>query len=152
MGYRKVYWEFGTEAKASAVSVYSPALSAANFDAQEALRAAFEAAVDDVSLGISGSEQFVATENSVAKTPSTNPLAQRENKWLVSCVENGTGNPVTFTIPTADLSLLGGDGKSMDTSSDEYAALVSAVEDFVRSNDGTTVTVTGVTFRARNLG
>lgn len=151
MGYRKVYWEFGTAAKGSAVSVYSPELNAGNIAAQEALRAAFEAAVDAVSIGNSGSEQFIATETNVAKNPSTNPLAQRENKWLVSCIESGSGNSVTFTIPCADLSLLGGDGESMDTGSDEYADLVTAVEDFVRSNDGNTVTVTSVKFRGRTL-
>jgi len=150
MGYRKVYWEYGTNARASAVSVYSPDLTAANFDAQETLRAAFEAAVDAVSLGNSGSEQFIAVENSVAKNPSLNPQAQRENKWLVSGTESGSGNAVTFTIPCADLSLLGTDGESMDTGSAEYAALVTAVEDFVRSNDGNTITVTSIKFRARS--
>ena len=149
MGYRKVYWEFGTEAKASAVSVYSLGLTAANFDAQDTLRAAFEAAVDAVSLGNDGSEQFVAVENSVAKNPASSPLAQRENKWLVSCIEASTGNPVTFTIPCADLSLLGPDGESMDTSLAVYDDLVDAVEDFVRSNDGAQVTVSTVKFRAR---
>lgn len=150
MGYRKTYWEYGTNAKASAVSVYSPELNAGNIAAQEALRAAFEAACDAVSIGNTGSEQFLATETAVGKNPSLNPLAQRENKWLVSAVEAG-GNTVTFTIPCADLSLLGTDGESMDTGSTEYAELVTATEDFVRSNDGDTVTVTSIKFRARNI-
>jgi hypothetical protein len=151
MGYRKVYWEFGTAAKASAVQVYSAALNAGNFAAAESLRAAFESAVDAVSLGNDGSEQFIANETSLAKNPSTNPLAQRENKWLVSCIETGTGNAVTFTIPCADLSLLGEDGETMDTSLTEYTDLVSAVDDFVLSNDGVAVTVSTVKFRARTL-
>ena len=152
MGYSKTYWEFGSAAKSSKVSVYSPALDAGNIAAQEALRADFEAAVDAVSIGVGGSEQFVATETTVARTPSTNPLAQRENKWLVSCVESGTGNPVQFTIPCADLSLLGSDGVSMNTAIPEYADLVAATEAFVRSNDGNTVTVSTITFRARSSG
>lgn len=151
MGYSKTYWEFGTEAKSSQVSVHSPTLTAGNLDAQEALRAAFEAAVDAVTLGTAGSEKFVATETSVVRTPSANPLAQRENKWLVTCAETGTGNPVTFTIPCADLSLLAGDGNSMDTTSTEYTDLVSAIEAFVRSNDGNTVTVSTIKFRGRTL-
>lgn len=150
MGYEKVYWEFGTNAKASSVKVFSPALNAGNFDAQEALRAAFETAVDAVTLGTGGSERFLATETTVAKTPSANPLAQRENKWLISMVESGSGNPVTFTIPAADLSLLAADGENMDATAPEYAALVSAVEAFVRSNDGNTVTVTSIKFRSRS--
>lgn len=149
MGYSKVYWEYGTNAKSSAVKVYSPELNAGNIAAQEALRAAFEAAVDDVSLGTGGSENFIATETTVGKTPSANPLAQRENKWLVSAIESGSGNSVTFTIPCADLTLLGSDGENMDSTDPKYAALVAATEDFVRSNDGNTITVTSIKFRAR---
>lgn len=151
MAYEKNYWEFGTNAKASRVKVHSVPLNAGNIAAQETLRAAFEAAVDAVSIGNSGGERFIATEVSVAKSPSLNPLAQRENRWLVSMVESGSGNAVTFTIPCADLSLLAADGDSMDTTSTEYADLVSAVEDFVRSNDGNTVAVSTVTFRGRTL-
>lgn len=150
MSYTKTYWEYGTNAKASTVSVFSPTLNSANFDAQEALRADLEAAMDAVSLGNTGSESF-GNLTSVAKTPSTNPLAQRENKWLVSMVETGTGNPVSFTIPCADLSLLAADGENMDATSTEYSDLVTAIEAFVRSNDGNTVTVTSIKFRARTL-
>ena len=149
--YTKNYWEFGTSAKSSQVSVYIPTLNAGNIAAQETLRASFEAAIDAVSLGNSGSEEFTAEVVKQVKNPSLNPLAQRENKWLVSMSEAGTGNAVTFTIPCADLSLLAADGESMDTTSTEYADLVAAVEAFVRSNDGNAVTVVGVQFRGRTL-
>lgn len=150
MGYSKVYWEYGTAAKASSVKVFSPALTTGNIVAQEALRAAFESAVDAVSIGNSGSQTFVATETAVAKNPSTDPLAQRENKWLVSAVDDTTLLPVTFTIPCADLSLLGTDGETMAAGA-TLTALVSAVEAFVLSNAGNSVTVTSVRFRARNI-
>jgi len=39
----------------------------------------------------------------------------------------------------------------MDTTSDEYADIVSTTEAFVLSNDGNAVTVTSVKFRARTL-
>lgn len=149
--YKKTYWEFGTQAKSSEVSVYIPSLTAANFDAQEALRAAFEAAIDAITLGNNGSEDFIAVVTPVVRNPSLNPLAHRENKWLITASESGTGNPVTFTVPCADLSLLGADGENMDATAPEYAALVSAVEDFVRSNDGNTITVTSVKFRGRTI-
>ena len=149
--YVKNYWEFGTEAKSSQVGVFTPTLNAGNIAAQETLRAAFEAAVDAVSIGNSGSEEFTAEVTPVVRNPSTNPLAQRENKWLVTMSEATTGNAVTFTIPCADLSLLAADGSNMDTASTEYADLVAAVEDFVRSNDGSTVTVTSIKFRARTI-
>ena len=149
--YNKTYWEFGTAAKASQVSVHIVTLTAGNLAAQEGLRADLEAAMDAISLGNNGSEEFVAEVTPVVKNPSTNPLAQRENKWLVTMSETGTGNPVSFTIPCADLSLLAADGESMDTSLTEYTDLVSAVEAFVRSNDGSAVTVTSVKFRARTI-
>lgn len=152
MGYSKVYWEYGSAAKGSSVSVHSPALNAGNIAAQETARAAFEAAVDAVSLGNSGSEQFTATETVIAKNPSTNPLAQRENKWLVSFTDNTTGFGGSFTIPCADLSLLGGDGQFMDTGITEYSDLKTAVEAFVRSKAGNAVTVTSVKFSGRTLG
>lgn len=150
MGYSKVYWEFGTNAKASSVNVFSPTLTSGNIVAQEALRAAFEAAVDGVVLGTPGSEQFVATQTQVAKSPSADPLAQRENKWLVSAVDDVTGLPVTFTLPTADLSLLGTDGENMAPGA-ELTALTDAIEAFVLSNAGNAITVTSVKFRARNI-
>lgn len=151
MGYRKTYWEYGTNAKSSATSVYSAELNAGNIAAQEALRADFEAAIDAVSLGNSGSEQFVANEEHVTRNPSLNPLAHRGNKWLVVLSEANTGNPFSFTIPCADVSLLGQDGDSMDTNSPEYAALVTATEAFARSNDGNLGTVVSVTFRTRTI-
>lgn len=149
MGYSKTYWEYGSNAKASKVSVYSEPLTAANFDAQNALRAAFESAVDAITLGNPGSEQFVAVETVVAKNPAASPQAQRENKWLISCAETGGGGTVTFTVPCADLTLLAADGENMDSTSAEYIALVAAVEAFIQSNDGNAVTVTSVKFRAR---
>lgn len=150
MGYEKVYWEYGTNAKSSSVSVYSEPLTAANFNAQVALQNAFEAAVDAVTLGTAGSERLLAVQTVVARTPSANPLAQRENKWLVTCAETGGGGVVTFTIPCADLSLLAADGENMDATAAEYTALVAAIEDFVQSNDGNAVTVTSIKFRARS--
>jgi len=152
VGYRKVYWEYGTGAKSSSVQVHSAPLNAGNIAAQETLRAAFEAAVDAVTLGNGGSEQFTAIETDVARNPSLNPAAQRENKWLVSFSDNVTGLPGSFTIPCYDSSLLGPDGSSFDTTAPEYAALVTATQDFVRSNAGNAVTVTSIVFRARTLG
>jgi hypothetical protein len=152
MSYSKVYWEFGTAAKASSVSVHTPALNAGNIAAQETLRAAFEAAVDAVTLGNPGSEQWTATATQVAKNPSADEAAHRENKWLVSFVDDVTGLGGSYTIPCSDLSLLGGDGSFMDTGSAEYIALAAASDAFVRSNAGNATTVTSVKFSARTLG
>lgn len=152
MGYSKTYWEYGTGAKSSKVSVHSLALNAGNIAAQEALRAAFEAAVDAVTIGGAGSEAFIATETNVAKNPSANEAAQRENKWLVSFTDDVTGLGGSFTIPCYNPTLIAPDGIFMDPAAAEYTALVAATEDFVRSNAGNAVTVTSIKFSARSLG
>lgn len=151
MSYSKVYWEYGTAAKASSVKVHSAALNAGNIAAQETLRQAFEDALDAVTLGSPGSEQFTAVETVVAKTPSVNTAAQRENKWLVSMVDSVTGFPFNFTIPCADLSLLGTDGEFMDLAGAEAIALVTAAEAFVRSQAGNLGSVTSIKFVGRTI-
>lgn len=152
MGYSKVYWEYGSAGKASSVSVRSVALTVGNIVAQEAARAAFEAAVDAVSLGSPGSETFTATESEVAKNPAGDTGAQREIKWLVSYTDDVNGFGGNFTIPCADDSLLGSDGVFMDTANTEYTDLRDAVEAFVRSKAGNAVTMTSVKYSARTLG
>lgn len=149
--YQKVYWEYGTEAKAASVDVRCADLTAGNFTTQEGLRAAFEAAVDAVSLGNSGSENFIAVTTDVGFNPSPNPIAQRENRWLVSFRDNTTQRAGNFIIPCYDPALLAPDGSNMDPTSTEYAGLVTATEAFVRSVNGNPVTVTSIKFRARTI-
>lgn len=152
MGYSKVYWEYGTAAKSSKVSVHSADLNAGNIAAQEALRAAFESAVDAVTIGGPGAESWTATETQVAKNPSANEAAQRENKWLVSFVDDVTGLGGSYTIPCYNPTLIGPDGVFMDGSAPEYAALVAASDAFVKSNAGNATSVTSIKFSARTLG
>lgn len=149
--FEKVYWEYGTLAKPSRVEVWTAELNAGNFTAQETLRAAFEAACDAISLGNSGTETKIASIIPVVKNPSTNPAAQRENKWLITMEETGTGNPFTFTVPCYDSNLLSTDGVNMDPASTEYADMVTAAEAYARSNDGNTGTVRSIKFRSYNL-
>lgn len=143
--------EYGTEGKVSSVKVFVPALSAANFDANIALAAAFRAAVLAVQLGEQREAIYGHTEDAGNANLPNDTAAQRENKWLISCRETTGGlNVVTFTIPCADLSLLDTDGSNMVAGATR-TALVDAVEDFVRSNDGAGVTVESIKFRARTL-
>lgn len=143
--------EYGTEGKVSSVKVFTPALTAANFDANIALAAAFRAAVLAVQLGEQREAVYGYTENAGNADLPTDAAAQRENKWLVSCRETAGGlNVVTFTIPCADLDQLAADGVNMATGANR-TALVSAVEDLVLSNDGTAVVVESIKFRARTL-
>lgn len=149
--YQITFWEYGTAAKASRTSVHIPTLTTGNIVAQTALAATFLAACQAISLGNTGAQTLIADVIDPGKVPSANTAAQRENKWLVSCVETGTGNPVTFTVPCYDSDLIAADGESMDTTTTEYTDMVAATNAFVRSNDGTAVTVTSIKFRARSM-
>ena len=149
--FEMILWEYGTNTKASRTSVFIPTLTTGNIVAQQALADTFRDAVQAVSLGNLGSQTLTANIVEVGKNASLNTAAQRENKWLVSCVETATGNSVTFTIPCYDSGLIAPDGESMDTTATEYADLVAATNAFVRSNDGNAVTVSTVKFRARSM-
>lgn len=148
---RQVYWEFGTQAASSAVTVHSADLTAGNIVAQAGLRDTFIGAVSDVSLGVLGSMEWTAETSEVARTPSSDPAAQRENKWLVAFVDNVTGLGGRFTIPCYNSALLAIDGSEMEAGG-LRTALISATEAFVQSNAGNAVTVVGIRFTARNLG
>lgn len=147
---RQVFWEYGSKAQASATSVNAADLTVGNIVAQEGLRDAFIAAITAVSLGTPGTMDWIAERDEVARTPSANAAAQRENKWLVSFVDAVTGLGGSFTIPCYDSALLGLDGEEMVAGA-ERTALISATEAFVLSNAGNAVTVTGIRFTARNL-
>lgn len=143
--------EYGTQGKASRVRVHIPTLTAGNIAAQIGLAADWQAAVQATQLGELNATELVADLDKITDAASLNTAAQRELKWLVSCVEATTGNSVRFEIPCADTSLLSTDGESMDTASTEYADLVAATEAFVRSNDGNTVTVSFVKMVGRSI-
>lgn len=149
--FKEAFWEFGSAAKSSSTTVHTADLNAGNITAQLALAADFQAAIEAISTGTPGTVEIVATTDEVAKTPSMEPVAQRENKWLISFVDDVTGLGGSFTVPCYTPSLLGGDGETMDTGAAEYTALVEATEAYVKSNTGNPVTVTSVRFSARNL-
>jgi len=149
--FSQTIWEYGTKAESSKTTVHIPTLNAGNIAAQLALIETFQAAVLAVSLGNSGSDKTLAVVNEVARNPSLNPIAQRENKWLVSYRDVTTNLPGSYTIPCYNPALLAADGESMDTASDEYADLVAASDALVRSNAGNVTEVTSIVFRARNI-
>lgn len=135
----------------STVGVYTPNLTAGNFAAQEALKDAFIAAVEDTVIGSLRKEQVIATEVLTGSGPAANNAAQRELKWLVRGVTS-TGFPVAFEIPCADTSLLEVNGPRMDLGGDEWAALKAAGEAYIRSNRLTeTVTLVEAVLVGRNI-
>lgn len=145
-----IVWEFGDGAKASSTSVHTVDLDNTNIVAQLAAFADFRDAIEATVVGNMGAWEVVAADGGPGKDPADSPLAQRENKWLVSFTDNVNGNPGSFTIPCADLTLLGADGENMAAGT-ERTALVDATEAYVRSVTGNAVTVSSIKFRAYTI-
>jgi len=130
----------GSGAEKSTWSLWIANLTAANFTAQQGLISALYTATLDLTLGSQAatSELAVSTQSSVE---NTNPLAQRENKWLVR-YHDSAGTKFTAEIPTADLSLLDTGTEFLDLTGTEAAAYKTAFEAVVKSPDDPTLAVT----------
>lgn len=127
-------------------------LTAANFDAQHALKVAFAAAVTGICGGIK-QQDTEANVDVISNQPSDDPLDQRENKWLVQYHE--TANPInTFRVelPCADLTMLDPNDRKHAAIGDAGAvdAFVTAFQNYVLSPSGGAVTVSEITFVGRN--
>lgn len=133
--------------EASTVGVHGVALTAGNFAAQMTLIDSLVTAIGDVTLSSLQKDSRVAVETKFAPTVDTDPYNQRGIKWLVRANDTN-GNPVSFHIPGANLSTALGIliGENMDLTSTEGAALVDAIEAYVRSNDGEAVVVSEIVY------
>jgi len=130
-------------------------LTAANFTAQAALHAALIAAVATIKLTTTNKTTLVANRAKIGATPPTNPLAQRENKWLLRYHDAVTLQKFQVTIPGADLGLLSSSPQTdfMDTSLGAWTSLKSAFEAVVVSPDtaANAVILDSAQFVGRNL-
>jgi len=130
----------GTGAEKSTWSLWIANLTAANFTAQQGLITDLYTATLDMVLGAqSGSSELAVSSQSAVVV--TDPLAQRENKWLVR-YHDDDGTKFTVEIPTAKLSLLTLNNEFLDLTGLVAAAYVSAFEAVVKSPDDPTLGVT----------
>lgn len=135
---------------------YSGEKSTATFWVADAISdaniTALVGAVDGVTLGNRQDAVLALEVDKDAGTagPSSNPLAQREVKWLVRATDDVNGKSVQMEIPTADLSLLSGGNDYLDLGGTEAAALVAAIEAHVLSIDGNAISVSSIEFVGRN--
>jgi len=132
--------------EASTVSVHATELTGANFTTQSGLADALVAAIEDVTQMVLTKDSRIASETKFAPILPTDPFAQRGIKWLVRARDTN-GNPVGFHIPGAfldDVGLL--TGENMDLTSVKGAALVNAIEAYVKSNDGEAVVVQEIVY------
>jgi len=127
-------------------------LTAGNLAAQAALDAALQVAIAGITLGQVNKTEIIAERLFGAPGPSSNPLAQRENKWLVRYHDAVTGQKMSLSYGTADLSLLTNHSEFLDLAGTEAAAFVTAFEDYVKSNYDAThaVLVDSIQFVGRN--
>ena len=132
--------------EASTISVHATALTAGNFAAEDTKADALIAAIEDVTQMVVTKDSRIASETKFTPALPTDPFAQRGIKWLVRCGDTN-GNPVTFHIPGANLGGAGLlVGENLDLASAEGAALVTAIEAYVKSNDGEAVVVTEIVY------
>lgn len=130
----------GSGAEKSAWSVWGSTLTSGNIVAQLGLAAALWTAALDLTLGSQAATKVLAL-STVSAVENTNPLAQRENKWLVR-YHDSASTKFTVEIPTADLSLLDTGTEFLDLTGTEAAAFKTAFEAYAKSPDDPTLTVT----------
>lgn len=145
------FLDFDPKEKGS-MSFEGLSLSAANYDAQVALHEALITAVQALTTMPIHKRQTVASEAILTSTRPTDPYAQREIKWLVRFHDNVTGQPLTVTVPGADLSLLDAGSEVLDLTGTEAAAFKTAFEAYVKAGEGSdnAVVVDQILFVGRN--
>lgn len=128
-------------------------LTSANVVAQQTLINDLAVAIAGITLGQVNKDQVVFTRTPGVPGPSSNVLAQRENKWLVRYHDNTTYQKYSRSIGTADLSLLPATNTEfLNLADTPVAAFVSAFEALVKSDADPThsVTVDSIQFVGRN--
>lgn len=141
--------DFGSEPTRFGFNIIQ--LTAANFDAQVALVATLQTAVDAVSYGTFSGKTIQALDVATG-VKATDEDAQRESKWRVTFTDatDPIGNG-SFEIGMADLTLLVAGSGLMNVASGDGAALVTAIENAVVSRLGNAITVDQIAHVGRNI-
>lgn len=116
---------------------------------------ALRTAIEGITIGVVASESLSVFETALSAASAASPLAQRGVKWTVGyadtteyfdpgvdAIPNAGFNKIfTFTIPTADLTLLDSGQEELDLTDTPVAAFVTAFEAVARSPYGGAVNV-----------
>lgn len=121
----------GNGAEKATWGAFGVAVTAGNIVAQTAAIAALRLAVEGLTLGLEVAASIVAFDY-IAAGIVTEPLAQRENKWLCRYHDNA-GTKFRLELPCAKLSLLDTGTEFLDLAGTEAAAFKSAFEAYVVS-------------------
>lgn len=135
--YLVTYHDYGKPGETSTVSFNSVDITAGNIVAQsaaaDALRLAMEALMTEGSVE---KRQLVAWVNDTKVLP-TNPLTQREIKWLVKYHDASSLKDYRLEIPQADLTKLDPNATDKILMTDaDVVAFIAAFEAFHRSPEG----------------
>jgi hypothetical protein len=135
------------------VRVRQETLTAANFDAQAALRGAFESAVVTMTECAALASFSYGNEQTNSIVGAASTYAQRELKWLVQYHESGGTTPYSMTIPCAKTTLLDPNDKKHAHIGDAGVvdAFVTAFEAFVLGPNGSATVVDDITLVGRNV-
>lgn len=126
-------------ADGSCTVIVDPAISAANFESlYDALAA--------MSLGTFGDGKQTVSETIVVGGVArpTDEYAQRTTRFAVVYKDAVTGKISQFTIPCANLTLLGANSINVDLEGTEAAALVTLLEAHAKSDAGNAITVSEI--------
>jgi hypothetical protein len=151
--YSRTFSDYGGEK--STVTVPLVELGAANIEAQEAFVETFITALQGVMIDpvpVDEKRSYAVTKLAEKGARATNPLAQRECKWLVLAHDVTTKEPVSFEIPQADLTKLSATERGkLDLDGVAGTALRVAVENFVINKEtGNLVEIDEVRHVGRN--
>lgn len=116
--------------------------NAANLTAELAKQTALSSAVENLSIGHLDKYTYAIEGLNSPITPS-NPYAQRELKWLVLYTGDTSGKVFSIEIACPNVTdNLAPNSDIADLTSDDWVAFIDAFEDFARSPDNGTETVT----------
>src|SRR6266540_3894608 len=123
------------EPEKTTISLPVTTLTAANYAAQSALIAALVTALEGVTIGNPVKSETVILRSIISAAPASDPLAQRENKYLLRYHGTTLSQKFQASIGTADLTQLLPNSEFVDLTSGAGAALKSAFEAIVKSPD-----------------
>lgn len=149
--YSVSYRDFSGET--SPFNVFHAELNAGNFAAVGAQLQTLGTATNALSRGQPAKSTLIAQINTISGANATDPVAQRESKWLVTYRDTTTEKLYTLEIPCADLTTdnLLGNTDQANLASTEWAAWVTAFEAVAKSEVGNAVEVVRAQHVGRNL-
>jgi len=127
--------------------------NAGNLTAQLALQTALSSAIENLTIGHLDKYTYVIEGLNSPITPS-NVYAQREVKWLVQYMGDTSGKLFQIEIACPNLTdNLAPNSDIADLTSADWVAFIDAFQDYARSPDNGTETVTVVSARlvGRNI-